>query len=91
MSASASLNPSASHHAQLVQKGLGLQQVRRFTEAERCYQLVLRENPNHPDALHLMGLLAVEADLDVLAEARTVVITRRLGVTDSLQHNVTSQ
>lgn len=46
----------------LIQQGLGLHQQRRFPEAERCYQNVLRENPRHPDALNLMGLLAVEAN-----------------------------
>lgn len=50
----------------LIQQGLGLHQQRRFPEAERCYQTVLRENPRHPDALNLMGLLAVEANrLDI--------------------------
>lgn len=46
----------------LIQQGIAHHRERRFVEAERCYQTVLRENPRHPDALNLMGLLAVEAD-----------------------------
>lgn len=46
----------------LIQQGIVLQQQRRFVEAERNYQAVLRENPKHPDALNLMGVLAIEAD-----------------------------
>ena len=46
----------------LIAQGIALQNQRRFVDAERLYQSVLRENPNHPDALNLMGLLAVEAN-----------------------------
>lgn len=46
---------------------MALQQARRFIEAERCYQTVLRENPANPDAQNLMGLLAVEAGRTSLA------------------------
>jgi len=45
----------------LLQKGIGLQQQRRFAEAEYCYQTVLRDNPRHPDALNLLSTLAIEA------------------------------
>lgn len=41
--------------------GVALQQNRRFAEAEYQYQSVLRRNPRHPDALNLMGTLALEA------------------------------
>lgn len=49
-------------HIRLIEQGMALQTQRRFPEAERCYQTVLAQNPQNPDALHLMGLLAVEAD-----------------------------
>lgn len=62
----------------LIQQGITLQQQRRFVEAERCYQTVMRENPKHPDALNLMGVLAVEADqtriaIDYFRKALTIL------------------
>lgn len=48
-------------HVALLQKGIELQRQRKFLEAERCYQLVLRDNPRNPDALNLLGTLALEA------------------------------
>jgi tetratricopeptide (TPR) repeat protein len=45
----------------LLQKGIELQRQRRFVEAEYCYQSVLRESPRNPDALNLLGTLALEA------------------------------
>jgi tetratricopeptide (TPR) repeat protein len=46
---------------QLLQRGIALQEQRKFKEAEYCYQLVLRDNPKHPDALNLLATMAVEA------------------------------
>ncbi len=74
MSASTTLNAPSARHEQLVENGIAHQQAGQFREAEHCYQLVLRENGQHPDALHYMGLLAVEADngqaaLDYLGKA----------------------
>jgi tetratricopeptide (TPR) repeat protein len=40
---------------------MALQLQRRFIEAERCYQSVLRDSPRNPDALNLLGTLALEA------------------------------
>lgn len=54
-------------HKQLIQQGLVLHKARKFREAERCYQTVLRDDPRHPDALNLMGVLAVEADRFAIA------------------------
>jgi tetratricopeptide (TPR) repeat protein len=56
--------PKASSTAaqrQVLQRGIEFQRQRRFLEAERQYQLVLRDDPNNPDALNLLGTLAVEA------------------------------
>ena len=41
--------------------GLAFYRQRKFKEAEYCYQLVLRQFPNHPQALNFLGMLAVEA------------------------------
>ena len=46
---------------QILQRGLDLQQAGKLKEAEYCYQLVLRDNPEHPEALNLLGTLASKA------------------------------
>ena len=46
---------------QLLQRGLALQQSGKLKEAEYCFQLVLRDNPDHPEALNLLGTLASKA------------------------------
>jgi protein O-GlcNAc transferase len=43
---------------QQLQTGLSYQQSGRFAEAEKIYREVLALQPNHPDALHLLGMLA---------------------------------
>ena len=48
-------------HAQLLQQGSALQSQGKVKEAEYCYQLVLRDDPRHPDALNLLATLAAEA------------------------------
>ena len=52
---------SASAQRKLLAEGLKHQKLRRFAEAQQCYQQVLRANPGNPDALNLMGTLALEA------------------------------
>ena len=49
-------------HNRVIENGLALYSSRRFVEAERCFQTVLLQDPKHPDALHMMGLLAIEAN-----------------------------
>jgi tetratricopeptide (TPR) repeat protein len=49
------------HVLQVLQRGIELQRAQRFKEAEYHYQLVLREDPDQPDALNLLGTLAAEA------------------------------
>lgn len=41
-----------------IKTGLQLQQSGRLDEARRCYQKVLRVDPQHADANHLLGLMA---------------------------------
>lgn len=41
-----------------IESGLALQQTGRFAEAALVYRQILAVNPNHADALHLLGLVA---------------------------------
>ena len=50
-------------HLQILQKGIDFQRAGKFPEAEFQYQLVLRDDPDNPDALNLLGVLAVNAEL----------------------------
>ncbi len=43
-----------------LQAGLQHHQSGRLREAEAAYQAVLNEDPGHPDALHLLGVLALQ-------------------------------
>jgi tetratricopeptide (TPR) repeat protein len=43
-------------------------QAGRFREAEALYAQVLRDHPDHPDALHLMGVLRLHANQPAEAE-----------------------
>ncbi len=44
----------------LVQKALQHHQMGQFAEAEQIYQQALAIDPHHPDALHLMGMIAYQ-------------------------------
>ena len=52
---------------QILRRGLALQQSGKLKEAEYCYQLVLRDNPDHPEALNLLGTLASKAKNHAIA------------------------
>jgi tetratricopeptide (TPR) repeat protein len=43
-----------------LRQGLAMHQHGRLVEAEHCYEEVLRSVPKHFDALHLLGVLAVQ-------------------------------
>jgi len=47
-------------NSELIQTGLKHHQSGRIREAEAIYQSILRKDPRHPDALHLLGVLALQ-------------------------------
>ncbi len=54
---------------QAIQLGIGHQQAGRYAEAESIYRRILAAQPNHPDALHLLGGLALQfGKLDIAAD-----------------------
>ena len=53
--------PSAKQHAEKILQGRSFQGQRKFKQAELCFKSVLREDPKHVDALHQMGLLAIQS------------------------------
>ncbi|HWA80821.1 MAG TPA: tetratricopeptide repeat protein [Acetobacteraceae bacterium] len=44
-----------------LQQALALHQLGRLAEAERLYKQILQQDPNHVDALHLLGMAALQA------------------------------
>jgi len=57
-----------------IEAGQSLHQAGRLAQAERLYREVLRENPDNPDALHLLGVVAMqvgkpEASVQLIADA----------------------
>lgn len=48
----------ASNISQLIQTGLEHHQAGRLQEAETIYRAILKEQPQHANALHLLGLIA---------------------------------
>ena len=45
-----------------LQKAVEAHKAGQIQEAERLYTAILKAQPNHPDANHNMGVLAVGAD-----------------------------
>ena len=43
---------------QLIKIGIAHHQAGRLNQAESIYQSILKEQPGHPDALHLLGVIA---------------------------------
>ena len=62
-------NHSQENVLRTLQRGIDLQRSGKLKEAEYFYQLVLRNNPKHADALNLMGVLAADGKMfEVSAE-----------------------
>ena len=53
-------NPAAVALQAKFKQGVALHQQGKFAEAERIYGEVLRQQPNHFDALHLLGVIAAQ-------------------------------
>jgi tetratricopeptide (TPR) repeat protein len=57
----------ASDISELLQKGLEHHQSGRLPEAESIYLSILKEQPQNPDALHLMGVMAHQVGKNEIA------------------------
>jgi hypothetical protein len=70
----------------LLAEGLAAQKSGRLRRAEECYRAILKENPAHADALHLLGTIAFQAG----KPADAVTLIRRaisLNPADPHYHN----
>src|SRR3990170_4345774 len=63
--------------AQLIQAALQHHQSGRLSQAETLYKQVLRSNPDNPDALYLLGMLAHQVGNN---EVATEIINRAIRV-----------
>jgi tetratricopeptide (TPR) repeat protein len=59
-------------------QGMALHQQGKLTEAERIYEEVLRQQPNHFDALHLLGVIALQTQR---TERGVELIRKAIGLT----------
>ncbi|MGD8424821.1 MAG: tetratricopeptide repeat protein, partial [Gammaproteobacteria bacterium] len=71
--------PKAGHvdRRRMMAEAIDLHRRGRFVEAERIYRRILQTEPNHPDALHLLGLIAREAGQ---TEAAIQLIQRAIAI-----------
>jgi protein O-GlcNAc transferase len=65
--------------AELFGAGLNHQQAGRLAEAEACYWRVLASQPGHSDALHRLGVIAIETRRHSLAAELIEQATKRNG------------
>ena len=56
-----------SNISQLIQTGLEHHQTGRLQEAETIYRSILKEQPKHPDVLHLLGVLSLQVGKSEIA------------------------
>ncbi|MGO9438622.1 MAG: tetratricopeptide repeat protein [Terracidiphilus sp.] len=71
-----SQQPSSATH-DLVSEALRHHQAGQFAEAEQIYRQVLAVEPDHPDALHLLGMVAYQTGRD---EAAVELIRRAIAI-----------
>src|SRR5215467_3118688 len=53
-------NPAAAALQAKLNQGMALHRQGELADAERCYAEVLRWQPNHFDALHLLGVITLQ-------------------------------
>ena len=66
--------PDAAARAQvasMLQTAVKHHEAERFDEAETLYRQILAIDPNHADAMHLLGLIAARSNLAYLGEVAT--------------------
>ncbi|MDE2446498.1 MAG: sulfotransferase [Alphaproteobacteria bacterium] len=74
----------------LLQQGVALQRQGDFLAAEHCYQLVLQQKPDFPEANNLMGTIALEACDNAAAVAYFELAVRALPKDPTIRHNLGS-
>lgn len=53
---------------QLLESGVSQHQAGRLAEAESLYRCILAQQPNHADAMHLLGIVAGQTGRSDMAE-----------------------
>jgi tetratricopeptide (TPR) repeat protein len=72
------LNP-----AEALEEAVSHHQAGRLAEAERFYRQVLSGKPNHPDALHLLGMIAIQTGrLDMAIELLRRAVATNPGIAE---------
>jgi len=73
----------AMNPAEALEQAVGHHQAGRLAEAERFYRQVLSVNPNHPDALHLLGMIALQTGrLDMAIELLRRAVATNPGIAE---------
>src|SRR5947207_8897558 len=62
---------------QILDQAMQLHQAGNLPQARRAYQEILKQSPNHPDALHLLGLIelqtgSAQAGIDRIRQAISI-------------------
>ena len=68
------------------QQGLALHQQGRFAEAKRTYEEILQKEPHHFDALHMLGVLALQTGR-TLVGVELITKATQLNPTVAAAHN----
>jgi protein O-GlcNAc transferase len=68
-------------HAEALQQAVEHQKSGRLLEARQIFERILAEDPDHVDALHMMGVLAIQ---EGRPETAVELITRAIAMNDSV-------